>query len=151
MRQILVLLVVPVCLGLAMTGLNAGGNIVRVPDGVHCDTRACAEAFARAFARDEKTGWRLYAMELGRRKAALNLPSWLALAYLGFGRYESGFHIAEVGELKLESLKTKSGETYYKIRNLLSDDLSWYVVPTKTGPPPNLRRRRNAPIPDKTK
>ena len=115
---------------------NDDGAIVEVPSGIRCLNLACVNAFTKAFAVSERTGWRLYALELGRiRSTHKDQVHARAAEMTGRGLYVSDLWIKEGLELELNKARSKRGHTYYKIRNLLSEQYSWYVVPTPTRPP----------------
>ena len=120
---------------------KASSAIVRVPNGIHCETLRCAEAFIDAFARGERVGWRLYAIEMGRRRAEAKLPALAILSSSIFNLYVEDYMFVQRGELELIKKKTRNGATYFKVQNNFSEDHSLYVVPTKSAPPRALRRQ----------
>lgn len=142
MRHVLITLAFLLALNGVSATSQARDRIVRVPDGIHCDTLRCAKAFIDAFAKGEQAGWRLYAMELGRRRAEAKSPTLAKFASYLFSLYVQDTMIVERGELELIEKTARNGATYYKIKNHLSEHHSVYVVPTKTKPPRGLRLRR---------
>ena len=112
------------------------GRIVSVPDGIRCADLDCVYAFIDAFTTSEEAGWRLYFLQSGRSRASARSPEFARIMeVLGRGLYVKEFAIKEGLELFLREMHTESGCVYYMIENILSPAHSWYLVPTRTGPP----------------
>jgi hypothetical protein len=123
-------------------------KIVKVPAGIQCHDLTCVKAFLGAFSTNQAKGWRLFAMEQGRRRAAARTEALFILSNVfGSGSYVDGFWLVKGGELSMAPIVDEEGRTYYRIMSEYGHTPILYVVPTTTKPPiPLTVRAAQVPV-----